>query len=312
MTTWIEAEIPDQSGRIALVTGANTGIGFETARVLAERGATVVLACRNVGKATEAAARIKETAAGANVDVLELDLSNLSSVRDAASKVRAAHPRVDLLVNNAGVMMAPYAKTVDGYELQFATNHLGHFALTGLLLEHIMTAPGSRVVTVSSVAHQRAMIDFDDLQGEHNYKRGVAYGQSKLANLLFTYELQRRLTAAGSTTLAVAAHPGLANTEIGQHMGGGSVVRGSVVKLLGLIISQSSTKGAFPTLYAATNPEVQGGEYYGPSGFMQIRGNPKRVKSNRRSYELAIAQKLWDVSERLTGVNYPLEGKPVR
>jgi NAD(P)-dependent dehydrogenase (short-subunit alcohol dehydrogenase family) len=305
VTTWSEADVPDQSGRVALVTGANTGIGWDTARVLAERGATVTLGCRNVDKANEAANRIRETATGATVDVLELDLSDLASVREAASTFASTHPRLDLLVNNAGVMMTPYTLTTDGYELQFATNHLGHFALTGLLLESVMAAPESRVVNVSSIAHKNGEIDFDDLQSEHGYKRGAAYGQSKLANLLFTYELQRRLSAAGRTTIAVAAHPGVSSTELSRHMGG------PVLQALGRVVSQSSARGALPTLRAATDPAVQGSEYYGPSGFMEMRGHPQRVESTQRSHDLAAAQRLWTVSERLTGLTYPFDGKPI-
>jgi NAD(P)-dependent dehydrogenase (short-subunit alcohol dehydrogenase family) len=306
MTKWTEADVPDRSGRVALVTGANTGIGYDAARVLAQRGATVVLGCRDQTKAADAAERIKKVAGGATVELLDLDLSDLSSVRAAADTVRSAHDRIDLLVNNAGVMMTPYSRTVDGYELQFATNHLGHFALTGLLLDRVTAGPSSRIVTVSSVAHRTGRIDFDDLQSEHDYKRAAAYGQSKLANLLFTYELQRRLEAAGSSTIAVAAHPGFANTELGRHFGMEWLLKG-----VGAVMGQTSAMGALPTLRAATDPAVLGGEYYGPRGVFEQRGYPKRVGSNDRSNDVAVAQHLWDVSEQLTGVSYPLQGKPV-
>src|SRR2546421_6957301 len=214
---WTSGDVPGQQGRLAVVTGANTGLGFETARVLAARGASVVLAVRDTGKGKAAAARIAGTAPGATVMVQPLDLASLESVRAAAGDLRARHPRIDLLVNNAGVMFPPKQATGDGFELQFATNHLGHFALTGLLLEQMLAVPGSRVVTVTSLAHRiGARINFDDLQAERSYSRGAAYGQSKLANLMFTYELARRLSGAG-TTIAVAAHPGLASTELARY-----------------------------------------------------------------------------------------------
>src|ERR1700722_5120005 len=303
---WTETDIPDQAGRVAVVTGANSGIGYDAARVLAEHGATVVLACRNRDKATEAAGRIEEHAPRADITVVDLDLSDLSSIRLAAETIRSTHHHVDLLVNNAGVMVPPYGLTVDGFELQFGTNHLGHFALTGLVLDLVMAAPGSRIVTVSSFVHRVGRIDFDDLQSEANYGATRAYGQSKLANLLFTYELQRRLPAAGSTTIAVAAHPGAANTELGRH-----VAHAGLVKVMGSVFSQSSSMGALPTLRAATDPTVRGGEYYGPRGLLEQRGYPKRVGSSARSRDLVVAQRLWDVSEELTGVSYPLEGTRV-
>src|SRR5256885_1296170 len=216
---WTSGDVPGQHGRLAVVTGANTGLGFETARVLAARGASVVLAVRDTEKGKRAAARIAGTAPGADVMVQPLDLACLDSVRAAAAELRARHPRIDLLINNAGVMFPPRQTTGDGFELQLGTNHLGHFALTGLLLEQMLPVPGSRVVTVSSQAHRiRARINFDDLQSQRSYRRVAAYSQSKLANLLFTYELARRLSgAATTTTIAVAAHPGLAATELTRH-----------------------------------------------------------------------------------------------
>jgi NAD(P)-dependent dehydrogenase (short-subunit alcohol dehydrogenase family) len=298
---WTEADIPDQAGRVAVVTGANTGIGYDTARVLAERGATVVLACRSLEKATDAARRIAEHAPGAQVVVVSLDLTDLSSVREAAKTMRSTLDRIDLLVNNAGVMMPPYCLTVDDFELQFGTNHLGHFALTGLLLDLVTAVPDSRVVTVSSSMHRLGRIDFDDLQSETNYRPARAYGQSKLANLLFTFELQRRLKAKTSETIAVAAHPGAANTELSRHFS-----NSAVMKTMGSVISQSSSMGALPTLRAATDLAVQGGEYYGPRGLLEQRGYPKRVGSSARSRDLEVAQRLWDVSEKVTSVSFPV------
>jgi NAD(P)-dependent dehydrogenase (short-subunit alcohol dehydrogenase family) len=281
-----------------VVTGANTGLGFETAQVLAARGASVVLAVRNVEKGKQAAARIAAAAPGATVTVQELDLSSLDSVRAAAAELRAGHPRIDLLICNAGVMYPPKQTTDDGFELQFGTNHLGHFALTGLLLERMLPVPGSRVVTVSSVGHRiQARINFDDLQWERSYSRVRAYGQSKLANLMFTYELQRRLSGAG-TTIAVAAHPGFAATELMRHT--------PVAAVVTPLFSQDAAMGALPVLRAATDPSVLGGQYYGPGGFLGLRGYPKLVASSRRSRDEAVQRRLWTVSEELTGVTFPV------
>src|SRR6266403_344219 len=252
---WTSDDVPGQQGRLAVVTGANTGLGFETAQVLAARGASVVLAVRDTGKGKQAAAAIAGTAPGADVMVQALDLASLDSIRAAAGALRARHPRIDLLVNNAGVMFPPRQVTRDGFELQFGTNHLGHFALTGLLLEQMLPVPGSRVVTVSSLAHRvRARINFGDLQGERSYRRVAAYSQSKLANLMFTYELARRLSGAATTTIAVAAHPGLASTELTRNSPAASAA-------LARLISQKPAMGALPALRAATDPGVAGGQY---------------------------------------------------
>jgi NAD(P)-dependent dehydrogenase (short-subunit alcohol dehydrogenase family) len=295
---WTTDDVPGQGGRLAVVTGANTGLGFETAQVLAARGASVVLAVRNVEKGKQAAARIAAAAPGATVTVQELDLSSLDSVRAAAAELRAGHPRIDLLICNAGVMYPPKQTTDDGFELQFGTNHLGHFALTGLLLERMLPVPGSRVVTVSSVGHRiQARINFDDLQWERSYSRVRAYGQSKLANLMFTYELQRRLSGAG-TTIAVAAHPGFAATELMRHT--------PVAAVVTPLFSQDAAMGALPVLRAATDPSVLGGQYYGPGGFLGLRGYPKLVASSRRSRDEAVQRRLWTVSEELTGVTFPV------
>src|ERR1700719_797650 len=238
---WTSDEVPGRQGRLAVVTGANTGLGFETARVLAARGASVVLAVRDIEKGKRAAARIAGAAPGANVMVQPLDLTSLDSVRAAAAELRATHPRIDLLINNAGVMFPPRQSTRDGFELQLGINHLGHFALTGLLLEQMLPVPGSRVVTVSSIAHRiGARINFDDLQGERSYSRVAAYSQSKLANLMFTYELQRRLSGAG-TTIAVAAHPGLTSTELARY------TPAIVASFYARVMTQNAAMGALPT-----------------------------------------------------------------
>ncbi|WP_335976883.1 SDR family NAD(P)-dependent oxidoreductase [Streptomyces sp. CA2R106] len=308
---WTERDIPDQRGRVAVVTGANTGLGFETARMLAERGAAVVLAVRDVEKGRQAAARIAAGATAAAmgpVTVQALDLTSLESVRSAAADLRAAHPRIDLLVNNAGVMYTPRRTTADGFELQFGTNHLGHFALTGLLLDRLLPVPGSRVVTVSSTGHRiRAAVHFDDLQWERSYSRIGAYGQSKLANLMFTYELQRRLAPHG-TTVAVAAHPGVSNTELVRNT---PAPLRMPVTWLAPLLTQKPEMGALPTLRAATDPEAAGGQYYGPGGRGEIRGYPRPVASSADSYDAAAQQRLWAVSEELTGVTFPaLLGAP--
>src|SRR3989440_2259823 len=301
---WTSEDVPGQRGRLAVVTGANTGLGFETARVLAARGASVVLAVRDTDKGKRAAARIAGTAPGADVMVQPLDLASLESVRAAAGELRARHPRIDLLINNAGVMFPPKQATGDGFELQFGTNHLGPFALTGLLLEQMLPVPGSRVVTVSSLAHRiRARINFDDLQSERSYRRVAAYGQSKLANLMFTYELQRRLSGAG-TTIALAAHPGLANTELTRN------TPPIAAFFYARVMSQQAAMGALPILRAATDPGVLGGQYYGPRGFFGTRGYPKLAKSSGQSHDAAIQRRLWTVSEELTGVTFPAALRP--
>jgi len=299
---WTVADVPDQGGRTAVVTGANSGIGFEAATVLAQRGAHTVLACRDTGKAEAAAARMTAAAPGASVSVARLDLASLDSIRAAADQLLAAHERIDLLINNAGLMWPAYGKTADGFELQFGTNHLGHFAFTGLLLAAMLPVPGSRVVTVSSTGHRAGRIDFADLQSERHYGRMSAYAQSKLANLMFTYELQRRLAAAGAPTAALAAHPGVAFTELTRNLPG---VLQSTYPAVGGLFTQSAAMGALPTLRAATDPAAAGGEYFGPAGLAQVKGYPVRVSSTARSRDQAAQQRLWAESERLTGVTYP-------
>ena len=302
---WTANDVPDQSGRVAIITGSNTGIGYGAAAVLADKGAHVVLAVRNLEKGNEAKARITSTSPNAVVAVQELDLTSLDSIRRAAEQLRAAHQRIDLLINNAGVMYTDKATTKDGFELQFGTNHLGHFALTGLLLENMLGVDGSRVVTVSSVGHRiRARIHFEDLQLERNYDRVVAYGQSKLANLLFTYELARRLKLDGAPTIATAAHPGAADTDLLRNMPGG--IRQVSQFFWSNFIAQNADMGAEPTLRAATDPSAQNAEYYGPGGLGEQRGHPKVVKSSAQSHDEEIQRRLWSVSEELTGVTYPV------
>jgi NAD(P)-dependent dehydrogenase (short-subunit alcohol dehydrogenase family) len=297
---WTEADVPDQTGRVALITGANTGIGFEAARALADAGATVVLGCRSRDKAAAAVERIRSSVAEADVRIVELDLADLASVRAAADDVNDRFGRLDLLINNAGVMALPQRTTVDGFEMQFGTNHLGHFALTGLLLDRLNTTPGARVVSVSSQAHRIGRIDFDDLGAARGYHRWLRYGQSKVANLLFTYELQRRLAGSGTSTIAVACHPGGSNTELGRDAG----------RLMALFqpfahrVMQPPAMGALPTLRAATDPTVVGASYYGPDGFGQSSGHPVLVHSNAYSHRADVAEQLWTVSEALTGVRY--------
>jgi NAD(P)-dependent dehydrogenase (short-subunit alcohol dehydrogenase family) len=302
---WSERDVPDQTGRVAVVTGANAGLGVETARVLSRNGATVVLACRDMGKAGAAAERIRAAAPHARLDAVRLDLASLACVREAAGEIRSAHPRIDLLILNAGVMDVPYQRTEDGFELTLATNHLGHFALTGLLLDALLDTPSSRVVSVSSIAHRRGHMRFDDLQCERAYKPGGAYAQSKLANLLFSYELERRLRAAGAPTIALAAHPGNAQTELWRTSSRlERALIGPRLHFLNGWLIQTAQAGALPTLRAATDPAAQGGEYYGPPGRFQFTGHPQRVESNDRSHDAAAQRRLWDESERLTGVAY--------
>lgn len=298
-SNWSLADIPDQTGVTAVVTGSTSGIGYEAARVLAERGATVLLACRNLEKARQVAAHMK-----GRVEVVELDLGSLRSVDRAAHEIMERCPRLELLINNAGVMVPPYGLTRDGFELQFGTNHLGHFALTGRLYERLVATPKSRIVNVASLAHNWGRIQFDDLQWSKRYSRGRAYAQSKLANLLFTYHLQRRLLSAGSTTLSLAAHPGWSRTELQRHTRGNPIVDW-IHWLLAKLFSQDQLMGALPTLRAALDPAAAPYDYYGPAGFMQLKGPPVRVTSNATSYDRELQRKLWEISEHLTGVHYP-------
>jgi NAD(P)-dependent dehydrogenase (short-subunit alcohol dehydrogenase family) len=303
MAGWTAAQIPDQSGRRAVVTGANSGLGLVTARELARAGASVVLACRNTAKGEQALASVRAAAPNAEVRLEALDLADLGSVREFALRLTGQSERLDLLINNAGVMAPPRRTTADGFESQFGTNHLGHFALTGLLLQLLSGAPAPRVITLSSAAHRTGTIKFDDLQRERHYNNWLAYGQSKLANLMFCFELQRRATAAGSRLLSLAAHPGYSATNL-QSAGPARFYERWPMAVANRLIAQSADMGALPTLYAATVPGLPGGTFIGPDGFAEARGHPQIVGAADRAYDEAGWRRLWDVSEQLTGVPY--------
>ncbi len=303
---WTANDMPDLSGKTIIVTGGNSGIGYEAALQFARKKATTILACRNLDKANAAAAQIVASNPGATVEVMELDLSSLASIRNFADAFHKSRRNLDALVNNAGVMALPYRKTVDGFEMQFGTNHLGHFALTGLLLDALLAADGARVVNVSSGAHRMGRIRFDDLQWERSYYKWFAYGQSKLANLLFTFELQRRADKAGAKLLAVGCHPGYAATNLqsaGPRMQGASGMESFWGTMNGMF-AQSAGMGALPTLYAATSPEVRGGDYIGPDGIAEMWGHPTKVACSSAAKDPAVAARLWEVSEQLTNVHY--------
>ncbi|AXG79267.1 oxidoreductase [Streptomyces paludis] len=316
MTRWTFDDIPDQTGRTAVVTGANSGIGYETARMLARKGARVVLACRSAAKGEAAVRTLRSEGAGApgpaegsvsvqggvstqgSVEFAALDLSDLDSVAAFAERFTAENDRLDLLVNNAGVMVPPFTRTEQGFELQLGTNHFGHFALTGRLLPLLERTAGSRIVTVSSAAHRIGRIDFDDLNwARRTYKPMAAYGQSKLANLMFTLELRRRLTAAGSAVRATAAHPGFTTTNLGR-------TAGAPVHFLERLVGMASHDGALPTLLAATDPAAESGSYWGPAHLFESRGAPVRARVSRRARDEAVAGRLWEESEKATGVTF--------
>ena len=300
---WTEENITDQTGRVAIVTGASSGIGFETARVLAGKGAKVVIAVRSLDKGNRAAQRMHAPNKEANVKVMKLDLADLQSVAEFAENFGKAFMRLDLLINNAGVMIPPYSKTVDNFELQFGTNHLGHFALTGRLLKHLTSTPGARVVNVSSGAHKWGVIDFDDLMWEkRGYSKWKAYGASKIANLYFTFELDRRFKENNLDVIANASHPGWTATELQRHT--------ALTRFFNRFFAQDISMGALPTLRAAIEPGLKGAEYFGPGGFMEARGFPVRVEPNKLSREKAIAEKLWAASEKLTGAEFEFAKKP--
>ncbi|NJN84701.1 MAG: SDR family oxidoreductase [Caldilineaceae bacterium] len=294
---WTERDIPAMHGKVAIVTGANSGIGYETARALAQRGATVIMACRNLDKAYRAAEDIRALRPSGEVIVMYLDLGDLDLVGQFADNFKANYGQLHLLINNAGIMVPPHGTTRQGFESQFGVNHLGHFALTAQLVDLLNHTPDARVVTVSSAVHRIGKIDFDDLNWQHkSYQAMQAYAQSKLANLLFTYELQRRLSATGHDTIAVAAHPGYTATNLQS--------KTVMMQLMNRIFAQPQPMGALPTLYAATARDVDGGQYFGPSGLGEVRGNPERVESSAASHNLVHARRLWAVSEELTGTSF--------
>jgi NAD(P)-dependent dehydrogenase (short-subunit alcohol dehydrogenase family) len=297
---WDVEDIPDQSGRTAVVTGANSGLGLVTARELARAGASVVMACRNLDKGHTAVEEVRAAVPEAQVQLEELDLASLASVRGFAERFRATHDGLDLLINNAGVMAPPRRRTADGFELQFGTNHLGHFALTNALLETMEGREDARVVTLSSTAHKMGRINFDNLNGDRHYFRWNAYGQSKLANLLFMLELDRRLRGSGSTVKSLAAHPGYAATNL--QSAAAPMLDRLAMKVSTAVIAQDDEMGALPILFAATEPGLEGGIYVGPDGFQEQRGHPKIVQPSGRARDPETARRLWEVSERMTAV----------
>jgi NAD(P)-dependent dehydrogenase (short-subunit alcohol dehydrogenase family) len=293
---WDSENISDQKGKVIIVTGSSSGLGYETAKVLADKNATVIVAVRNEAKGNAAVEKIKVENPNADIRVMLVDLANLESVQKFAENFKEKFNKLDLLINNAGVMTPPYTKTKDGFELQFGTNHLGHFALTGLLIDLIKKTSGSRIVNVSSTAHKIGKLNFEDLNWEtRSYSKMRSYGDSKLANLYFTSELQKRLDRQSLDVIVASAHPGATATELSRHS--------LFFKVLSLFV-QNSKMGALPTLYAAVAPDVQGNDYYGPGGFQEISGYPKKVEPAERAKKEDVAENLWDVSEKMTGVSY--------
>lgn len=308
MSRWTVRDLPNLSGKTLVITGANTGVGFECAKAFVARGAEVILGCRDEGKAQDALARLRAATPSANVEAIPLDLASLASVRAFAQTVLQRHPRLDVLVNNAGVMALPARRTADGFEMQIGTNHLGPFALTAQLLPGLVASGAGRVVTVSSILHKRARLDLDDLNADKRYDKWAAYGQSKLANLLFTSELQRRLARAGAPVLAVAAHPGFSATDlhlVGPRLEGNGLAE-RFSRVMNALVAQPAERGAWPIEYAAAMADVKGGEYLGPDGFNDLRGYPTRARSSKAASDAASAKALWELSERLTGVRFDL------
>lgn len=292
--------IPSQKGRVAIVTGANAGLGFENAAALASKDIKVILACRNAAKAESAKSSISNKSPQAEIDVLLLDLSSLSAVRKFAHEFLTKYQRLDILVNNAGIMMPPYSKTEDGFESQMAANCFGHFLLTGLLLDLLLKTESSRVVWLASLAHKNGKINFDDIQSEKEYSKMGAYSQSKLACLMYAYEMQRRLSKIETNTISVAAHPGISTTELSRHLPSFLMILEPLAKLL---VAQSPKDGAEPQIYACLGEDIKGGDYLGPKGFREFRGRASKVRSTRRSQDEELALKLWQESERLTGIS---------
>jgi NAD(P)-dependent dehydrogenase (short-subunit alcohol dehydrogenase family) len=306
---WAEGDIPDLTGRIAMVTGANSGIGWETVRLLAESGAHVVLACRSSERAADAERRILERAPSGSVEVLTMDLADLDSVAAATSTFHAAHDRLDVLVNNAGLMCVPRGATAQGYEMQFGVNHLGHFALTAHLLPTLLATPESRVVNVTSLSHRFGRMDYDAVRADAHYSPLGAYCRSKLANLLFTFELQARLAAAHTSTNSLAAHPGGSNTNLGRANPGGAFFTAvSWIRPYVEGFTQSAAIGALPTVRAATDRRAVGGDFFGPDGLLEIYGHPVRVTASRRARDRESAARLWEYSLAATGADYAALG----
>jgi NAD(P)-dependent dehydrogenase (short-subunit alcohol dehydrogenase family) len=306
VTKWTASDIPDQNGQTVLITGANSGLGLRSAEALAAAGARVLLACRNAEKAAAALDTVKAVATGMPPEVVSLDLADLDSVRACAKQVLADVEQLDVLMNNAGVMAIPLRRTAQGFEAQLGTNHLGHFALTGLLLPALLRADAARVVNTSSQAHRIGKMRGDDLNWEKRYSKWGAYGQSKLANLLFTFELDRRAKLAGTSVVSVAAHPGYAATHlqaVGPEMSGNSIM-GRVMNMANGVVAQSDSMGALPQLFGATSRTVKGGEYFGPDGLFESRGYPTSVKASSAANDTASAERLWNRSEELTGVSF--------
>jgi NAD(P)-dependent dehydrogenase (short-subunit alcohol dehydrogenase family) len=309
---WTTNDIPDLTGKVIIVTGANSGIGYEAALEFARKGGRTILACRSMDKAQTALSQIQAQVPNAQAEIMQLDLASQASIHAFAEAFNANYDRLDLLINNAGIMMVPYGTTEDDFERQFGTNHLGHFALTGLLMDRILATPGARVVNISSTGHRMGSMDFDNLmyaQGE-GYSPSRAYGRSKLANLLFTYELQRRFEALGADAMATAAHPGGSNTNLANHMQDRLLFK--ILMPISARMMQSAAMGALPTLRAAVDPQAQGGDYFGPGGFMEQRGYPVKVESNKDSHSAEDARRLWSVSEQLTGITYTMQAVPAR
>ena len=301
---WTTNNNPELTGKVIIVTGGNSGLGFESVKAFAAKGAEVVMACRSTENGKKAKAEILKQNPDGEINVAELDLANLDSVRRFAKNFQQKHDRLDVLLNNAGIMTTPYFQTKDGFEGQVGTNHLGHFALTGLLLPVILKTPGSRVVNVSSMAHKQGKMDFENLLFENGkgYSPIKAYGRSKLANMLFSYELQRFFEANDSDTISVAAHPGISQTELFRHLEDKLFFK--ILYPVFKFMTQDSAMGALPQIRASIDPKTRGGEYYGPSGFNEMKGHPVKVQSNGASHNREDARKLWEVSAKLTGVKY--------
>ena len=305
-TKWTAEQIPSEAGKTVLITGANSGIGFQAALELARHGAYVLMGCRNAVKGQEALDRLRREAPGGGAEVVELDMASLASIRAFAAGFAARGIALDVLINNAGVMaLAKRELTADGFERQFGTNHLGHFALTGLVMPQLLAAPAPRVVTVASLAHRNGKIDFANLQSERGYKPWDAYGESKLANILFANELDRHARAANSRLISVSVHPGVSQTSIVANGPGASDLKTLLLFTFAKFLTSKDAEGALPTLYAATSADVRGGQFIGPDGFMEFKGSPTVVKPRAHALDQAVGQRLWTASEELTGVIYP-------